>query len=403
MAVAVTIEDLRAFADDKRLEQLKDAQAHFNIFEAIGAAHKELWHSDFLAFLLNPAQNHGFGDEFTKRLLRHAIPGIPEIDSWADASVRREHKYIDILIEEEQHQISVIIENKIWSPEAPGQLEWYWKTITEEHSARSNQGWRPYGIFLTPKGFRPLEVADQERYHSLSYREVKDILSDLLEAKRGHLDADVEMTIRHYIDMLGRFIVGNADAEALARELYFKHRSAIKLMNPALWKGWIKSHLEHLIREADELRPEVSNMEYVRFRVGKWDEAEGLKAGTDKTNNNPGKPLLYFTFYNFEDFLTLYLWIGPSVLPQVRAKLIELSDQNIPPFCKSVKAGGQYYDIYHLEFLTKSDYQARTDEELKALIEALWQQFRETDLPAMIRTLEPSDWFWNAPGHDVQS
>ncbi len=243
MAVAVSIEGLRAFADDKRLEQLKEAQAHFNIFEAIGAAHKELWHSDFLAFLLNPAQNHGFGDEFTKRLLRHAIPGLPEINSWDDASVRREYKYIDILIEEEHHQVSVIIENKIWSPEAPGQLEWYWKTITEEHSARSSQGWRPYGIFLTPKGLRPLEVADQERYHSLSYREVKDILSELLEAKRGHLDADVEMTIRHYIDMLGRFIVGNADAEALARKLYFKHRSAVKLSKSCNLEGVDKEPL----------------------------------------------------------------------------------------------------------------------------------------------------------------
>ena len=53
-------------------------------------------------------------------------------------------------------------------------------------------------------------------------------------------------------------------------------------------------------------------------------------------------------------------------------RLVELGERNSPPFCKSVKADKQYHDIYHLEVLTKSDFQTRSDEELKALIEAQW-------------------------------
>ena len=36
----------------------------FNIFEAMGAVHVEVRHSEFLSFLLDPYQNHGLGDTF---------------------------------------------------------------------------------------------------------------------------------------------------------------------------------------------------------------------------------------------------------------------------------------------------------------------------------------------------
>jgi hypothetical protein len=390
MAAAAKIEGLETFAKDERLAQLDEARQQFNVFEAVGAAHKELWHSDFLAFLLDPAQNHHLGDEFIKRLLWRAIPDLAEIDSWEGASVRREYRYIDILIEEEQQQVSVIIENKIWSPEAPGQLAWYWKTITEEHPDKE---WRTRGIFLTPRGTRPLEALDRERYRVLSYRDIRDILDEVLEAQSGHLDTDVKMTIRHYIDMLGRFIVGNADTEALARKLYFEHRSAVKLMNPTLWKGWIKSHLEHLIKESPGLQPEVSNLEYVRFRVGEWDRAEGLKAGTDKTTSYP---MLFFDFYNYEDSLTLYLWVWSGMPSEVHANFLRMLEQSGPPFCAPKKEGSQWHYGYRLAFLTKGDYETRTDEELKEQIYTRWQQFVEQDLPGMLRILKPATWFWGS-------
>jgi hypothetical protein len=331
------------------------------------------------------------GDAFTKRLVRYAIPELSEVESLENVSVRREYRYVDILIRDEEHEFSIIIENKIWSPEAPGQLAWYWETITSEHPGPN---WRTFGVFLTPRGYAPTDA----RYHALSYRVIRELLADLLDTEGSLLKPDVVLTIGHYIEMLGRSIVGNADTgdvEALARRLYFKHHPAIKLMDPARWKRMIRSHLEQLIDEEPQVEKEESNLEYVRFRVGEWDSAEGLKAGTGISKSYP---MLYFTFYNFEDSLTLYLWVGPTVLPQLKTRLVELSERNTPPFCKSVKADKQYDDIYHLEFLAKNDYATRSDNELKALIGARWQHFRETDLPAMLATLKPAEWFWNAPG-----
>jgi len=59
--------------DNPELEELESLLEEFNIFEALGAVRQEARHSDFLAFLLNPRQNHGLGDAFARRLLQKAI------------------------------------------------------------------------------------------------------------------------------------------------------------------------------------------------------------------------------------------------------------------------------------------------------------------------------------------
>ena len=42
----------------------------FNIFEAIGVTKREIHHSAFLSFLLNPAGQHGLNDLFLKEFLK---------------------------------------------------------------------------------------------------------------------------------------------------------------------------------------------------------------------------------------------------------------------------------------------------------------------------------------------
>src|SRR5215212_6607283 len=55
------------------LEALEGLSEQFNIFEAIGVVRQELRHSDFLAFLLDPRQNHRLGDAFVRRLLQKIL------------------------------------------------------------------------------------------------------------------------------------------------------------------------------------------------------------------------------------------------------------------------------------------------------------------------------------------
>ncbi len=59
------LEVLRALqADAQELECIKSLLDRFNMFETIGFVNQELMHSNFLASLLDPRQNHGLGDAF---------------------------------------------------------------------------------------------------------------------------------------------------------------------------------------------------------------------------------------------------------------------------------------------------------------------------------------------------
>ena len=65
---------LEAFVvENADLEALEGFLEQFNIFEAVGVVRQELRHSDFLAFLLDPRQNHRLGDAFVQRLLQRIL------------------------------------------------------------------------------------------------------------------------------------------------------------------------------------------------------------------------------------------------------------------------------------------------------------------------------------------
>lgn len=385
-----SVKQLRAFAGDEQLYQVETMLTRFNIFEAIGVTHRELAHSHFLAYLLDPGQNHGLDDEFLKRFLREAVPELVGAASFEQVVVRREYRNIDILIEDTQAEAIIIIENKIWSPEGTGQLSTYWEAIAADYAS-----WSRFGVYITPAGGTPSD----EHYRPLSYKVVKKILEQVLNARTGHLDNGIELVLEHYIDILGRFIMGNTSAADLARQLYFKHRTAVKLMNPNNWKKMIQGYLLSLIRaRGQQFKEAWSSPEYIDFRVVAWDNALGLKSGTGKdTSYN----MLYFTFYNNPDSLTLHLSNGPDSSPEIRRQILDLVERTGAPFCKPRKVGRSpnwYYNLYDKPFLTEKHYKECSDEELKMVIDEQWRQFVEQDLPAIVRAFEQEIWFWQEPG-----
>ncbi len=62
------IRDLLLSNDFKRLTYKKDEA---NIFKIINMADKEIVHSDMLAWLFNPYENHNLNDKVLKEILMH--------------------------------------------------------------------------------------------------------------------------------------------------------------------------------------------------------------------------------------------------------------------------------------------------------------------------------------------
>ena len=77
--------------DNRDLDQLEALLTQFNIFEALVVIRQDLRHSEFLAFLLDPRQNHGLGGHFpvtpaskgaSRRALRPARMSPIDLDGW---------------------------------------------------------------------------------------------------------------------------------------------------------------------------------------------------------------------------------------------------------------------------------------------------------------------------------
>ena len=60
MQVAESLAAMERFVvDNDDLLELESHIGRFNIFDAVGIAHVEIRHSNFLAFILDPAESHG--------------------------------------------------------------------------------------------------------------------------------------------------------------------------------------------------------------------------------------------------------------------------------------------------------------------------------------------------------
>ena len=116
------------------LDELRSYTNEANIFNILRLNYFEIRHSNMLAWLLNPNENHGLGDRLLKKVLLYATNGtdLPimkglrpvdvELMNLSDTYVFREKENIDILIVSESNKLVLAIENKIFSKEPSGSV-----------------------------------------------------------------------------------------------------------------------------------------------------------------------------------------------------------------------------------------------------------------------------------------
>ncbi|MDB5271305.1 MAG: hypothetical protein JWP58_4345, partial [Hymenobacter sp.] len=122
----------------------------FNVFNILRQSHEEVnLHSRFLAELLNPQGRHGLEttllDLFIETIQSDLV-SLPADFTFAKVSVRREHKNIDLLLDDGRYW--VIIENKIYAGDQPQQLFRYYQKALEDNR-------QPILFYLTLDGHPP--------------------------------------------------------------------------------------------------------------------------------------------------------------------------------------------------------------------------------------------------------
>jgi hypothetical protein len=75
---ADTLAALERFViENDELLELEERIGRFNIFDVLRIARAEIRHSNFLAWLLDPAESHGQGDLFLKAILMDLLRQAP--------------------------------------------------------------------------------------------------------------------------------------------------------------------------------------------------------------------------------------------------------------------------------------------------------------------------------------
>ena len=380
--------------DNPDLERLESLLDEFNIFEAIGMVNQEIRHSTFLAFLLDPNQNHGMGDAFLKRLLQKVLAGTQEtalpvslidLDIWSldESAVFCERHNIDILLLNETHKLAIIIENKIYSGEHSDQLTKYVHSVKTQYP-----DYRAFGIFLTPEGIPPSD----ERYLSASYKQVAEVIEGFVERYASSMGVEVRSLMKHYAQMLRRHIVSDSEIEVLCQRIYRKHKRALDLIleHRPDRQAEISEVLAAMIKDTPGMILDSSIKGYCRFVPVDW-ETPRLKEGAGWLASGR---MLVFQLENLPNKIGLRLYIGPGP-EETRRQLFNMARSKKPPFKPAVSTlSVSWNQIFIQGWLEQKDMEVEDVALLTAEIHKRWSLFQTQVLPDMLEAVRAEMWLW---------
>ena len=373
----------RFIVDNPDLEALEAKISRFNIFEAVGMVRQEIKHSNFLQFLLDPSEKHQLGDRFLKKLLLKVLHDAEEapvdsldiaVASFADAEVRREWCHINLLVSSPNNSLVCTIENKVDSVEGYNQLKTYQEVVDREFPHC-----KKLFVYLTRGG----NAASLDNWLSLSYGTVADTIEDICDEHQANLSPDIEISMRHYADLVRRHLMSESDIAELCRKIYKQHRQAIDLIyehRPDL-RSDVEEYLIQLIKDFSESKNiELDSIDgrWIRFVPKEWDKLafQGTCSGGWSKKNR----LLLFEFCNDPQNLELRIVIGPGEATFKQPIYQKLKELDISGLKRSKNKDSSYTQAYSVPVLTSIDYEDSDLEELQEKIRAFWLDYINGDL-----------------------
>lgn len=259
------------------LDELLPWTKRFNLFDVLKISRMEIRHSNMLAWLLNPNENHGLGDAFLKAIVQIVVQNDDNgrynvletllIDFYSFV-VYREWKNIDILLVSDAEKFLIAIENKIDSHEHDDQLKKYRDTLATDYP-----NYRKMYLYLTPEGEEP---NDTDYWDTLSYRDVVEALSE--QRDTTELTPDVALVVENYLDVLRRDIVEDEKLIEICNKIYAKHKKALDLIFEHRIDGRtrlvdiVKTVLETLSQENVIIAVPSSNASFLAFHTSAMNE-----------------------------------------------------------------------------------------------------------------------------------
>mgnify|MGYP001043935144 FL=1 len=380
------LDNLNELILDRDFRQLCSKSNEFNLFRIIKSEKNELKHSNVLAWLFNPNENHGLGSKFLEEFVFSTIPKyhIENVNfqslyllDFQNVEVRREWKKIDILIiiksSDKGKSLVIPIENKIRARESKTQLGQYYSDCTQVFNEYE---YSIVPIFLTPEGENPSDE-NLDTWNVCSYEDLLQVLEHTFEDNQSILNQQVRFFISNYLTLLRRNIMEeDKSIIELCNRIYEKYGKAIDLINQysVVTNNVIryKNALIEVIEKKSDLglvKTEDKYKNYLKFCTNH------ISDYIKQAFPNVSKLIEYSIEFTEED-VYLRLQIVPSDNKAARDDLYCLLHNNASIFNKAKKEKPStqgWISVYSMKLLSKKD---TSDEDgIEAKVESVKNNF----------------------------
>lgn len=365
-----------------------------NLMDILRVSHKELQHSNFLAWMFSPNESHNLGDYVFKEFLKIYFKenqyenlggsnGLSVFDfvqlHFDDLEIKREYKNIDLVFLSKQNKFCMIIENKIYSGEGGTQLQKYKRIVEDEYADYKHKLY----IYLSLED-QNLSDFGTENYVQITYDHIVKLLTQILNPDQVHLADQTRFVFEQYLKTLKSMLNQNDEIEILTKQLYAKYKPAFDLVFKYCAVdslSEINNILKELIENEPSIRPFNSNKKYVRFQPNfLYNELDRLKAANlFPQNSKLDESVIYLFEFNVrKDGINFELKIGDGD-SGVREKLYEIYKQNTKFFnAVNKKLQAKWHQSFKKNILSKAECEkfletSNTDE----IKEILTKKFKE--------------------------
>lgn len=177
----------------------KDYVYSYNVFSVLNIENREIYHSRFLADLLNPKGKHNHGSQFLEIFLKDILKLFINSELLHNTIVTTEEvtNYGNLDISLKNKDFYIIIENKVWAGDQEAQLYRYSNT--------SFNGRSPQLVYLTPNGVPPSKnslgnLINEEDVLKISYKQ--HIINWIENCKKNLQNENIHNILSQYIETI---------------------------------------------------------------------------------------------------------------------------------------------------------------------------------------------------------
>ncbi|MDY0139354.1 MAG: PD-(D/E)XK nuclease family protein [Candidatus Izemoplasmatales bacterium] len=375
------------------LDKLSNWINEVNFFEVTKTSHKELTHSNVLAWLFNSNENHNLKDSIVRTFIQKVIKSnvneknidvdnfnifFLDFDSF---TIKREWQNIDIFMVSETNKFTITIENKIYAVERDNQTIDYRSKVERIYP---KDEYKNLYIYLTYQGN---EAMDKEHWLKADYQMIVESLEKVV-TKHSSMSSTVKLILENYISTVRRKILMDNELVKICEEIYKKHKTALDLIyeyrpdNISNISEYITDYIEmHALKYNLVFDRKYSTKSYIRFTT-KFIDSIVPRLDNNKFGWGNGKGLMYEIELLSNTYCRCFLTIS-NLDDQKCIKLYELSQANrkrFNVFNRSV-APRQWARIFRSNIILDKKQIDDGLEEVKELLDRKLVHLFEKEIP----------------------